>query len=120
VAERGEIEPIDDGEAIHYAAVSRGTPVYSADGVEVGRVREVLDNYRERIFDGVVFEDAGGKLRFADAPEVARTAERGVTLTLSSEEAARLEPPEKGQVNFVPNLGGGRVRKLLGRGWKRR
>ena len=43
----------------------------------------MLDNYREHIFDGVVFRDAGGTLRFADAPEVARTAERGVTLNLT-------------------------------------
>jgi hypothetical protein len=120
MAERGNSGPIDDGGAIHYAAVARGTPVYSAEGVEVGRVREILDNYREGIFDGVVFEDARGKLRFVDAPEVARTAERGVTLTLSAEQAAGLEPPEKGQVNFVPNLAGGRIGRLLGRGWKRR
>jgi hypothetical protein len=87
--------PIDDGPAIHYSAVAPGTPVYSSDGHEVGAVREMLDNYREHIFDGVVFRDAGGVLRFADAPEVARTAERGVTLNLTAEQAARLGPPEK-------------------------
>ena len=48
----------------------------------------MLDNYREHIFDGVVFRDSGGTLRFADAPEVARTAERGVTLNLTAEQAA--------------------------------
>ena len=96
MAERGDTQPIDDGAAIHYSAVPRGTPVYSSDGVEVGRVREMLDNYREHIFDGVVFEAGGGTLRFADAPEVARTAEHGVTLVLSAEEAGRLGPPERG------------------------
>jgi hypothetical protein len=120
VAEQGDSHPIDDGEAIHYSAVPRGAPVYSADGVEVGRVRQILDNYREHIFDGVVFEDSGGSLRFADAPEVSRTAERGVTLGLSAEEAGRLGPPEKGQVSFAPNLSRGRLSKLFGRGWKRR
>ena len=55
----------------------------------------MLDNYREHIFDGVIFSDRGA-LRFADAPEVARTAERGVTLSIDAEEAAgRLGPPEK-------------------------
>jgi len=29
---------IDDGNAIHYAAVERGTPVYSSDGELVGKV----------------------------------------------------------------------------------
>jgi len=88
-------QPIDDGPAIHYSAVARGTPVYSSDGQEVGLVREMLDNYREHIFDGVVFRDSAGALRFADAPEVARTAERGVTLNLTAEEARALGPPEK-------------------------
>ena len=120
VAEQGDSHPIDDGEAIHYSAVQRGTPVYAADGAQVGRVRQILDNYREHIFDGVVYEDGGGSLRFADAPEVARTAERGVTLNLTAEEAGRLGPPEKGQVSFAPNLSRGRLSKLFGRGWKRR
>jgi len=111
---------VDDGPAVHYSAVSPGTPVYSSDGIEVGRVRAILDNYREHILDGVVFEDLSGAQRFADAPEVARTAERGVTLKLSAEEAGRLDPPEKGQANFVPNLSSGRLSKIFGRGWKRR
>ncbi len=110
---------IDDGEAIHYAAVERGTPVYSADGAEVGRVEQILDNYRERIFDGVVFRDSGGALRFADAPEVARTATRGVTLTLDADRAAELPPPEKAEGTFRPNLGGGRISRLFGGGWKK-
>jgi hypothetical protein len=120
VEESGQGGAPDDGAAIHYSAVPRGTPVYSSDGVEVGSVREMLDNYREHIFDGVVFRDSGGALRFVDAPEVARTAERGVTLTLSAEEAARLEPPEKGGGAVVPRLGGGgTLGRLLGRARRR-
>ena len=86
VADQGDMGP-DDGAAIHYSAVAAGTPVYSSDGVQVGTVREMLDNYREHIFDGVIFRDTNGTMRFADAPEVARTAERGVTLTLDAAEA---------------------------------
>jgi hypothetical protein len=110
----------DEGHAIHYSAVEPGTPIYSSDGVEVGHVRAVLDNHKEHIFDGVVFEDAGGKLRFADAPEVARTAERAVTLSIDAEEAGRLGPPAGGQSKLVPNLGANRLGRLLGGGWKRR
>ena len=77
---------IDDGHAIHYSAVERGTPVYGSDEVEVGKVDEVVDNYRERILDGIVIETPERKLLFVDAPEVARTAERGVTLTIASAE----------------------------------
>lgn len=109
----------DEGHAIHYSAVRPGMPVYSSDGVEVGRVREVLDNYREHIFDGLVFEDAGGELRFADAPEVARTAERAVVLALDAAAAKRLGPPEKGHAKFTPNLRSGRLGRLFGGGWKR-
>lgn len=111
---------IDDGEAIHYAAVEKGTPVYSSDGREVGRVEAILDNYREHIFDGVVFKDGDGVVRFADAPEVARTAERGVTLAVSADEAARMPPPDHGTPSFGPNLGKGRISRMFGRGWKRR
>jgi hypothetical protein len=110
---------IDEGHAVHYSAVKPGTPVYSSDGVEVGRVLEVLDNYREHIFDGLVFEDGSEALRFADAPEVARTAERAVVLAIDAEEARRLGPPEKGHAKFVPNLRSGRLGRLFGGSWKR-
>lgn len=109
---------VDEGAAVHYSAVQRGTPVYSADGSEVGAVQDVLDNYREHIFDGVVFRDLDGVLRFADAPEVARTAERAVTLTLTEDEAKQLGPPEKGSTRFVPPSGG-RLGKLFGGNRKR-
>jgi len=111
---------IDDGHAIHYAAVERGTPVYGSDGVAVGRVDEVVDNYQERILDGIVIEMPDGRLRFVDGPEVARTAERGVTLTISSAEAGALGPPERAPGTYRPNLRAGRLGKLFGGGWKRR
>ena len=111
---------IDDGQAVHYTAVARGTPVYSSDEVELGRVDEIVDNYREHIFDGIVMETTGGDLRFVDAPEVARTAERAVMLTITAEEAASLPPPEKGAPEYTANLKGGRLSRMLGRGWKRK
>ncbi len=115
VDEQGDTPEIDDGAAIHYLAVPRGTPVYGSDGVEVGRVREMLDNSREHIFDGVVFEDLGGRLRFADAPEVSRTAERGVTLAIDSGEAAQLGPPEQSGPVVPVSGGGGLLGRLFGR-----
>jgi hypothetical protein len=110
---------IDDGQAIHYAAVDRGTPVYGSDGVEVGKVDEVVDNYREHILDGIVIETQGRELRFVDAPEVARTAERGVTLTIPSHEVASLPAPERAAAVFRPNHRAGRLGRLFGGGWKR-
>jgi hypothetical protein len=99
---------IDDGQAVHYTALQNGTPVYSADEVELGRVVEVLDNYREHIFDVLVI-DVGGRRLFVDAPEVARTAERGVTLTISAADAEGLGPPP------APSGLGDRVSKLFRR-----
>jgi hypothetical protein len=109
----------DEGHPIHYAAVTRGTPVYASDGQQVGVVDEVVDNYREHILDGLVIEGSDGKLRFVDAPEVARTAERGVRLTIDSAAAAQLPPPEKAAPQFSPRRSG-RLGRLLGGSWRRR
>ncbi len=110
---------IDDGAAIHYTAVPKGAPVYASDGTEVGKVEQVVDNYREHILDGVVIETTSGELRFADAPEVSRTAERGVTLTIPADDVDSLPPPESGAGTFSANVRTGRLGRLLGRGWKR-
>jgi hypothetical protein len=110
---------IDDGQAIHYSAVERGTPVFASDGTEVGKVEQVVDNYREHILDGVVIRTNDGEIRFADGPEVSRTAERGVTLTITPEEVAALPEPDKGAGTFRANVRTGRVGRLFGRGWKR-
>jgi hypothetical protein len=109
---------IDDGHAVDYSALEAGVPVFSSDEVEIGTLREVLDNYREHIFDGIVIETPAGDLRFVDAPEVARTAERAVTLTITAEAAAELPAPERGPSVFRPR-GGGRLSRLLGGGWKK-
>jgi hypothetical protein len=109
----------DDGHPIHYSAVKRGTPVFAVDGQQVGVVDEVVDNYREHILDGFVIEGTDGELRFVDAPEVARTAERGVRLTIDSAAAAQLPPPERAAPEYKPRRSG-RLGKLLGGNWRRR
>jgi hypothetical protein len=110
---------MDEGHPIHYSALERGTPVYSVDGVEVGKLDDVLDNYREHILDGIVIETASGDLRFVDAPEVQGTSENAVTLNISAEEAASLPAPERGPKTFRPRRAGGRLGRFLGGGWKR-
>ena len=82
----------------------------SSDGEEVGRLVEVLDNYREQILDGLVIDTVGGERRFVDAPEVARTAERAVTLNITTAQCAELPPPPK----QGPAIGGG-LKRLFGR-----
>ncbi len=103
----------DDGVAVHYTAVEKGTPVLSSEGEQVAEVIEVLDNYREHIFDGLVIETSDGVRRFVDAPEVARTAERAVTLNISAAAVAQLGPPESGSGPSLPNPAGP-VKRLFG------
>jgi hypothetical protein len=112
----------DDGHAISYKVLRRGTPVRSADGVQVGTVRRVLENARENIFDGIVIDTREGK-RFVDAPEVARVAERGVTLTITADEVSELSAPGgmRRRVEHAPTV---RRAKRMGRNlrdrWDRR
>jgi hypothetical protein len=109
----------DDGMAISYKALRRGTPVRASDGVEVGKVRRVLDNARENIFDGIVVETRQG-MRFVDAPEVARVAELAVTLTITAEEVAQLPEPRSLMKERWDQATIVRRTRRAGRDWKRR
>jgi hypothetical protein len=80
---------MDDGYAISFKVLRRGTPVFTSDGVELGKVHQVREAKRENIFDGIVIATAKG-LRFLDAPEVARIAERAVTATFTAAETDEL------------------------------
>lgn len=79
---------MDDGHAISYLALRRGTVVRSSDGAELGKVRRVEEESRSHIFDGIVLATPKGR-RFLDAPEVAHIAERAVTTTFPAAEADR-------------------------------
>jgi hypothetical protein len=102
----------DDDVAIAFDVLPRGTPVVDRDGVEVGSVREVLDNAREHIFDGLVIATGDGR-RFVDAPEVARMTAHRVTLTISAAEVAEL--PELSPLGSVGDTLGEGVRRRMDR-----
>jgi predicted NAD/FAD-binding protein len=99
---------IDDGIAVHYSELARGTPVFSSDEVQVGTVDEVRDLPREHLLDGIVVKTTAGERRFVDAPEVARTAERAVTLTIPASEMEQ-------QALESPRLAPTRLTRLFGR-----
>ena len=109
----------DDGHAISYKLLEAGTPVVTSDGAEIGTVDRVLDNDRESIFDGIVVRSPRGEV-FVDAPEVARIAERRVTLSIDAEQAADLPLYEPGAPEFRADPRAGRLGRFLGGGWKRR
>jgi hypothetical protein len=110
----------EHGTPVHYSAIERGTPVLDSEGVQVGTVRQVADNYREHILDGFVIDDTGGTVRFVDAPEVARTFERAVLLNIDAAAVAELGPPENGAGTFGANLSTGRLSKMFGGAWRRK
>jgi hypothetical protein len=85
----------------------------------VGTVSRVLENPREQIFDGIVIKTPRGE-RFVDAPEVARIAERAVTLSISVAEAAELPEPDSGAPEFRADPKAGRLARIFGGGWRRR
>lgn len=95
----------DDGIAVHYTTVRRGTAIYGSEGELVGQVQKILDNHREHILDGIVFEDTEGTTRFVDGPEVQRTFERAVELNISAAAARELGPPEHGMLGTAVRRG---------------
>lgn len=108
------------GTAIHYNAVPKGAPVYGCDEAEVGRVMQVVDNYHEHILDGIVIRDSGGTVRFVDGPEVQRTFDNGVVLSIDTAEVAKLGPPENNPGVFGANVSAGKIGRLFGGAWKKR
>jgi len=109
---------MDEGHPISFRLLAPGTAVWTSDEHEIGTVASVLATDREDIFDGIVIQTADGR-RFVDAPEVARIAERRVTLTITADEAAQLPPPERGAPEFNANPAAGRLARFFGGGWRR-
>ena len=109
----------DHGDPIAYTALQPGTHIFASDDVELGTVERVIENKKEHIFDGIVMRTGGG-LRWVDAPEVARIAERRVTLTIDAAAAStELTDYAPGPPEYRANMRGGRLSRFFGGGWKR-
>ena len=87
---------MDLGAPVSYFVVEPGADVYSADGERVGRLQHVLADEENDIFDGIVIDTqlGPGGLRFADAPDVAESRERGIVLRLTATQVGNLPKPE--------------------------
>src|SRR5437762_12755846 len=84
----------DPGAPTSYLTLEPGTPVFTSDGEEIGRVAHVLADPDADIFERIVMERGrGGGHRLVDAPEVAAIAAGCVTLTLDRDAADRLPEP---------------------------
>lgn len=109
------------GEPSSYLALKQGTPVYSSDGRELGRVARVLAEPNVDVFDGFVLDTTAlpGGHRFVDGPEVGEIYERGVILKIDASEAASLPSPSANPGSLAVNpadLAGGRG-GILRRAW---
>jgi hypothetical protein len=109
---------MDEGHPISFRLLARGTAVWTSDEHEIGAVDAVLATDREDIFDGIVVRTARGR-RFVDAPEVARIAERRVTLSITQAEAEQLPEPSGGAQEFKADPAAGRWSRFFGGGWRR-
>jgi len=105
----------DYGTPVHYTAIERGTTVYDSEGVEVGKVRRVQDNFAEHILDGFEIADTSGTVRFVDAPEVARTFERAVTLSITAAQLPELAEPVEGKLPIPEMKPGGFLSRIFNR-----
>lgn len=86
---------MDLGDPVAYEVLEAGTPVYSSDGEEIGKVAHVLAAEDEDVFDGIVIGEHlfGAEHRFADADDIDRIYERGVVLRLDRAACEQLPKP---------------------------
>ena len=94
--QQGEIQIPDLGNPTSYLAISRGVPVFTSDGVRLGKLVNVQKEERADMFDGIIVDTTAGPggHKFIDAPEVASMYDRGIVLTISSAEAENLPKPK--------------------------
>lgn len=86
---------MDLGEPVSYEVLSRGTPVYSSDERQIGKVSHVLAAVDEDVFDGIIIGEHifGEEHRFADADDVQEIFERGVLLKLDTAGCEQMPKP---------------------------
>jgi len=91
----------DKGDPIAYTVLVEETPVYSSDGVKLGKVKRVLADTETDIFDGLIVDTRDGD-RFVDAPNIADLYERAVVLGLSSDDAQHMPEPTPSPAYMEP------------------
>src|SRR4051812_23215753 len=87
----------DLGEPASYEVLEEGTPVYSCDGSEIGKVTHVLAAVEEDIFDGIVIDTTSppGGHRFVEGEQVEEIFERGVLLKIDAAACESLPQPSE-------------------------
>jgi hypothetical protein len=89
------------GEPISYLVLTEGTPVHTADGVELGVVKRVLADEDSDIFDGLILDTDDGD-RFVDADGVDSLHENAVLLALTADHAQHMPEPTPSPAYMEP------------------
>ncbi len=88
---------VTDDTPIAYTALQKGTPVFTSDGIEIGRVEHVLQDPSLDLFDGLAVKTGKG-LRFVDAKRVGRITEASVQTNIADDEVRTLPEPHGSEV----------------------
>lgn len=114
-----------DGTPISYEAATRGTPVLSSSGGQIGTLEHVLEVSDLDIFEGIVVATHHG-LRFVDAEHIPQITTTHIQTSLDDAQAAALPAPSGPPVYTVDALADSGhslhdvVRRLFGKPhWKR-
>jgi hypothetical protein len=88
-----------DSDPIAYEALTKGTPVETSTGTEIGPVEHVLADASLDIFDGIVVKTHEG-LRFVTADQVGLITVGAVHTKVSDADVATLQQPHSGDAVF--------------------
>lgn len=84
---------MDEGPPTSYLLLAKDTPVFGSDGGVAGKVKEVLCDRSDDIFDGLVLTTPLGD-RYLEAEQVIAIHERGVDIALPAAHALQLPLPQ--------------------------
>jgi sporulation protein YlmC with PRC-barrel domain len=116
---------------VSWRVIERGWSVVDSEGNEIGKVDQITGDVEEDIFDGLTIGDGGTVLsrpKYVPSEQVGEIREGLIALTISAEEASKLEPytapvekpladlaPEDDQRSQQQGRGGGLMGLLFGR-----
>jgi DNA uptake protein ComE-like DNA-binding protein len=83
---------MDEGPPSSYLLLAKDTPVFGSDRGVLGKVKEVLCDPGDDIFDGLVLATSVGD-RYLEAADVTAIHERGVDVSVPAADVSRLPVP---------------------------
>jgi hypothetical protein len=106
-----------DEAPIAYEALTKGTPVLTTTGTEIGPVEHVLADSSLDLFDGLVVKTSGG-LRFVAADQVGLITTTAVHSKVADADVASLQAPHDGDAVYEADPEqntGGEINEWFGR-----